>query len=164
MKMGMSYRRQVSFISSIKERGGSFASGKRKSARPIVTKRPMHLTLKSSIAVGKLSLFTQSRWIEKLVRDKARAFSVKIFEFSNNGNHLHLAVQARYRNEFKKFLMAISGQIAQKMTGSQKGNPLLRKFWDFIPYTRIVEWGRDLKHVILYVMQNQQEALGLLLR
>jgi REP element-mobilizing transposase RayT len=122
----------------------------------------MHVTLKSSVAVGKLSLFTQSRWIERLVRTTAKIFSVKIFEYSNNGNHLHLAVQARYRNEFKKFLMAVSGQVAQKITSSQKGKPLARKFWDFIPYTRIVEWGRDLEHVILYVMQNQQEALGLL--
>ena len=122
----------------------------------------MHVTLKSSIAVGRLSLFTKRREIEQLVRRLANQFSVKVFEFSNNGNHLHLAVQARERVGFQQFLMAVAGQIAQRMTGSQKGKPLTRKFWDFIPFTRIVEWGRDLEHVILYVMQNQQEALGLL--
>ena len=158
----MRYRRQVSFLSSIKEHGGSLSVGKRKERRPIVTKRPMHVTLKSSIAVGRLSLFTKGREIERLVRRLAHQFSVKIFEYSNNGNHLHLAVQAREREGFKKFLMAIAGQIAQKMTGSQKKKPLARKFWDFIPFTRIVEWGKDLERVVFYVMQNQQEALGLL--
>lgn len=124
----------------------------------------MHITLKSSIAVGALSLFREARWIERLVRALAGKFFVRVFEYSNNGNHLHLLVQAKDRIRFKQFLMALSGLIATKMTSSKKGKPLARKFWDHIPFTRIVEWGRDIENVVLYIMQNQQEALGLLPR
>lgn len=154
----MIYRRQFSFISSTKCHGD--VRGKRKVARPIATKRPMHVVLKSSRAVRNWSMFRKAREIESIIREKAAKNFVQIRQYSNNGNHLHLLVQAKDRKLFKHFLMAISGRIAQTVTGSTKGAPQSSKFWDYIPFTRIVEWGIDLKNVTSYIIQNFMEAKG----
>jgi len=142
--------------------GGEIRKGKRKEARPIATKRPMHLTLRSSQVKGKRSLQTKKREIENLVAVFSKQFHVGIYSQSNNGNHLHLIVQPQTRGGFKRFLMALSGRIAQLMTKANKGKPLAGKFWDFIPFTRIVEWGNDFVNAWRYVKQNQLEAAGLI--
>jgi len=145
----------------VKKHGGDLRVGRRKVARPIATKRNMHLTLRSSKARGRLSLLTKRKQVEEIIQKYAKLFEVRIQSQSNNGNHLHLLVQARTRGGFKRFLMAISGRIAQLMTRSTKGKPLDGRFWDFIPFTRIVEWGKDFVTTWRYVKLNQLEAAGL---
>lgn len=105
-------------------------------------------------------MFRFARQIEKIIHEQSSKKYVQIRQYSNNGNHLHLLVQARDRELFKQFLMAIAGRIAQTVTGSTKGSPQSKKFWDHIPFTRIVEWGRDLKNATDYVVQNFLEAMG----
>lgn len=122
----------------------------------------MHLVLKSSRAVGKLSLHRESRFIEALIQQAGKRFGIRLYEFSNNGNHLHLLLRAETREGFKSFLRSISGAIARRMTGAKKGKPLSSSFWDNIPFTRIVEWGRDFKNAQSYVIQNLLEALNLI--
>jgi hypothetical protein len=63
---------------------------------------------------------------------------------------LVIGFKQRYQHHF--FVSALSGQIAQ----------LLNIKWRNRPFTRIVEWGRDLKNVCAYVIKNQKEAWGLI--
>ena len=142
--------------------GGEIRKGKRKEARPIATKRAMHLTLRSSRAKGRFSLHTKKKEIHAILAHFAAAFQVRLYSESNNGNHLHLIVQARSRGGFKRFLMAISGRIAQLMTRATKGRPLAGRFWDYVPFTRIVEWGKDFVTTWRYVRMNQLEAAGII--
>ncbi len=142
--------------------GGEISSGKRKEARPTVTRRPMHLVLRSSRANGALSLRRKEREIRELVTVFAKKFHVQIYSSSNNGNHLHLVIQAKDRVGFKKFLMSISGRIAQVITRARKGQKLDGKFWDYVPFTRIVEWGKDFQGVMKYVLQNILESTGVI--
>ncbi len=122
----------------------------------------MHLVLRSSQAKGERSLLHESKFIQLLIARLAKRFRVRVYEQANSGNHLHLLVRAETRDGFKQFLMALSGRIAQKMTGAAKGKPLAAKFWDFIPFTRIVEWGRAFAIVRRYVIQNTLETLGVI--
>ena len=48
------------------------------------------------------------------------------------------------------------------ITGAKKTNPMRDKFWDFLPYTRIVGWGRDFENLRLYFINNLFESAGLL--
>jgi REP element-mobilizing transposase RayT len=155
----MSAQKQLPFIATSKRHGGGTRVGKRKIARPIVTKRPMHVVLRSSRARGKLSLHTHARAIQAIVAALGKKFEVKVFQSSNNGNHLHLLVQATERNAFKSFLMALSGRIAQEVTGAKKGKGQGFSFWDHTPFTRIVEWGRDFFNTHSYVIQNVFESV-----
>jgi hypothetical protein len=100
------------------------------------------------------------------------------------GNHLHLLVRTPTRTAFKAFLRELAGAIPMIVTGAKKGRALPRKkaaaiaghgesgadaaaargFWDYLPYTRIVRWGRDFNNVKEYFIKNFFEAAGLLTR
>lgn len=142
--------------------GGSLGVGQRKAARPIVSRKPMHVVLRSSQATGEWSLYRSKVRVRVIVDHFASRFGVSIYEYANAGNHIHLVVRAVSRNGFKKFLMAISGRIAELVTKASRKNPLAQPFWDFIPWTRILEWGRAFEIAKHYVIKNQLEAAGVI--
>ena len=157
------YRRQTAFFGKISEHGGEHSVGRRKVRRPVVTKRAMHLTMRSTKAVGNWSLLHPRHrgFVSSLVATLSKKYDVKIYQFSNNGNHLHLLVKAKTRKGFQSFLRLLSGRLALRITGAKKGKSLASRFWDLPAFTRIVEWGKDFKTVTAYVIQNINEALGL---
>jgi hypothetical protein len=89
-------------------------------------------------------------------------YGITVYQFSNNGNHLHLLVRAYYRQGFKDFLRVFAGQLSQRITGAVKGKKLVGRFWALPVFTRIVEWGRARVHAEKYVIQNQLEAAGII--
>ncbi len=137
-----------------------------KTARPISLKRPMHLVIKSSQAVGALSLNSKARAIADIVIDQGRTHGVKIYRYANAGNHLHLIVLPSSKKAMHNFSRSICGLIARLILGRQRRaaySPTLNrveKFWDARPFTRIVEWGRDFQSTCKYVLQNTLEAIG----
>ena len=102
--------------------------------------------------------------IDGLVRETARKHEIRLERYANVGNHLHLLVHPRSRKTFRAFIRELSGRIVASVTGACKTNPLAQKFWDFLPYTRIVTWGRDHKNLAKYFIKNLFEAAGLLTR
>lgn len=146
----------------IKDFGGSLIKGNAREARPISTKRPLHVVMRSGLARGARSFLRpqNSRPIQDAVRRIARAQNVRIYRFANSGNHLHLIVLPTSRAAFMRFIRAISGLIARIVLRVQRGRPLRLKFWDARPFTRILEWGRDYKRACAYLELNVLEALG----
>src|SRR6476659_6927628 len=126
------------------EFGGSALKGNAREERPISTKRPMHLVMRSTLARGDKSFLNRSRArkIEELVRRLAKDKNVKVYRYANSGNHLHLLVLSASRRGFKAYVRALSGLIARLTLGVERGRALGVKFWDARPFTRIVEWGR----------------------
>ncbi|MGZ6447738.1 MAG: hypothetical protein ACXWRA_06880, partial [Pseudobdellovibrionaceae bacterium] len=59
--------------------GGSSLKGKRKSARPLSSKKPLHLILKSS---GSSFFNPGNRKLEDIFREHAKKHSIKIFALS----------------------------------------------------------------------------------
>jgi hypothetical protein len=142
--------------------GGADSVGKEKKARPIATKRPMHLIFRSSRAKGAWS-FLHSRNQAKLeahLKATARRFGVKVYRFANVGNHFHLLVQAKRREDLQNFLRVFAQGVVFLITGARKGNPV-GKFWDALAYSRIVEWGRDWKGMLNYLGKNLLEGHGM---
>lgn len=139
--------------------GGSRAKGRRKTARVIVTKSPMHLTMKSSRARGAWSLHRSAKEIEALVYAVAKRFRIRVKLYQNVGNHLHLVTQAASRREFQNFLRVLPQAVAFLITGTRKGNPVGR-FWDDLASTRVVQWGRDWFQTKQYLEKNRIEAAG----
>lgn len=162
--MNKKREKQLAFASfeeaSMKFFGGSYLRGNAKVKRPITTKRPMHCTMRSSLARGPFSFFRFGEAIESTIYRQGRKFGVKIYKYANGGNHLHLIVMPRSRKALHDFLRAISGLIARIVTGAERGKSKNLRFWDARPWTRIVEWGRDFRRVCDYLVQNTLEALG----
>jgi hypothetical protein len=78
------------------------------------------------------------------------------------------------RRNFQNFLRAVSGLIARKTLGLERGRVLdskkcnstswLGKFWDQRPFTRIVSWGPNFNALRSYLKSGMTEALGFLPR
>jgi REP element-mobilizing transposase RayT len=141
------------------EHGGELAQGRRKLDRPISTDKPMHVVLRSDKAKGEWSMLRHrnDRRIRHLVYQLAKRFNVRVYQYANAGNHLHLLVRAKSRSDFQAYLRALSGCVARAITGAKKG---VRKgpFWARLAYSRIVQWGRDFLGVKVYLLQNDGEA------
>ena len=140
--------------------GGELSIGRRKDRRPLCSKRPVHIVMRSSLAVGRHSLLypKNADFIRRLVPKYAKRFHVKVYHFANVSNHLHFAVRVKDRRSFQYFLRVISGMIARKVTGAKKGKPFGRRFWDLLAWTRIIEWGKAYAIVKNYIAKNQKQV------
>ncbi len=122
----------------------------------------MHVVMRASQASAgsPWSLHRHARLVTELLGKLSHRYGVKVYEVSNNGNHLHLLVRAHYRQGFRSFLRVFAGQLAQRVTGAVKGKKLIGRFWDLPVFTRIVAFGKAYRHAKHYVIQNQLEADG----
>lgn len=137
--------------------GGEKALGKRKEARPIRAKSPMHICLKSVAARGELSLFFYRKFIESLFQSLGKKFQVQVIEYANVGNHLHLILKSQTRDGFKNFLRTFSALTARRVTGARKGRPF-GKFWSHLAWSRVLTYGRALTIALGYIQKNKLQA------
>jgi REP element-mobilizing transposase RayT len=151
------------YFSQRKRHGHDLRKGQRKIFRPIDLRKPLHLVFRAERARGSWSMrrFKHIEHIKKLAYFLAKKNQVKIIEYANGGNHIHLLVHAKDRGGFKRFTRTFTGLIARLVTGAKKGNAI-GKFWDELFFSRVVEWGRDYFAVKAYVIQNALEAAGLI--
>jgi REP element-mobilizing transposase RayT len=159
--------RQLSFLKEMKasiqlNHGGELGKGKRKSRRPFDPKRPLHVVMRSSRAQGRWSMLSSKnqRRVKTLIQETAAKHGIQLFHFANVGSHLHFLFRARRVEGLRAFMREVSGQIAFQITGSRKTSPLQGKFWDHLPYSRVVSWGNDFKAVTRYVIGNLFQAAG----
>lgn len=134
--------------------GGELLRGKRKSRRPLSTRRPIHLVFRGDFLLRAQSRESSLRKHQNHVRhtlDKfAIRFSVRIYGRAVNSNHLHLQIKILRRDDFNNFVRAVAGVIARAT----------KIKWTLRPFTRIGHWGRDFAIVGDSVLQNRLEACG----
>jgi REP element-mobilizing transposase RayT len=167
---------QRQFFKTTREHGGSLSVGKRRSRRSLSTKQPIHITLRSDIAYGTRSLLKHKRLIEETCKKAANLFEIKIYKMAICGNHLHLLIRGKTREDLQNFFRVLSGHVAQQILekvplSATEANKTRfqrccrknkRKFWSLLTYSRIISWGREFKVVSKYIVQNTLEALGLI--
>lgn len=140
--------------------GGVFLNGRRKSQRPLSHKHPIHLVLRSDKAKGAASFFRFRKQIEIMINTQAKKFGVKVYQQAIQSNHIHFVMKIHNRELYRYFICALTGAIALRVSrgaGLKKQN---KTFWLARPFTRIVNWGRDYRGVLKYLVQNTLEALG----
>jgi hypothetical protein len=105
--------------------GSELSVGKRKGARPIATRQAMHVVMRASQASAgsPWSLHRHARLVTELLGKLSHRYGVKVYEVSNNGNHLHLLVRAHYRQGFRSFLRVFAGQLAHAVS-AKLGRPV----------------------------------------
>lgn len=144
--------------------GGSLLRGNAKTARPLSTKRPVHLVMRSSIARGELSFLRKknARRVRAIIKNQARRFGIRVAELSIVDNHFHVLVRLKTRRQFLDFLRSISGLIARAMLGAERGSARGIRFWDARPFTRIVAIGRAYMGLKKFIFSDAVSALGFL--
>lgn len=142
--------RQLSFLAPHSlEFGGSLILNKRKSQRVLAFKKPIHLILKGDTKKSG-SLLKHRKTIKEQIEKWANKFSIEIYNFAVEFNHIHFSAKLSSRDNYNKFIKALTGRLAQ----------LIKFKFLFRPYTKIVNWGRHFKNLLSYVIQNREEATG----
>ena len=136
--------------------GGVRTKGSRKEERPLSFKDAIHLVVKSKKAIGSCSFYTHKNDIKDIIDKYALKCGVVIKDYVNMGNHLHIKVKITERKLFAKFLRIVTGLIARLVTGARKGKSFGR-FWDGIPFTRIVKTAFEELQLKGYFRANRVE-------
>ena len=140
----------------------------------------MHLVLRSSKAKGQYSFLRpqNAKTVKSIIDKFSFIYGVQILSQASVGNHLHLHLRLGNRFGYKPFIRAITGAIAMAISGrsrwtamriqgpssTSKGESreiLAGKFWDYRPFTRVVEGLRSFLRMEDYVRINRLEALGI---
>ncbi|MDX9731402.1 MAG: transposase [Bdellovibrionales bacterium] len=142
----------------------------RAGARPLAVKQTMHLVLRSSKAKGAWSFrhARNARRIQEIIHHFAGKNGVFILSMANVGNHLHIHMKLMNRFTYAPFIRAITSAIAMAVTGrsrwrkptAQTKNEKKESFWDYRPFTRVIESFRALLTMRDYVRINQLEGCG----
>ncbi len=159
--------------------GGALLYKKRKSKRPLSKKDSIHLVLRSEWATGRDSFLAKrnNQAIKQILVRFSKKFGVRIYQQALTSNHIHLLLRITNRTLYTAFIKAISGQIASHAMGQQSfklfadarkkvaaGDGSIHQapevFWQFRPFSRITNWGKDFKQCTGYLKQNILEALG----
>ncbi len=160
-------------------------SGRRKTARPFDPRKPLHITMRSSLAVAERSMLhpKRARIIKNIVYNAGKRQGIEIKKYVCVGNHLHILLQTKARRmiharpALRAFLREVGGLVARVVTGAEKGRPLNLarqtatqqtqekenlRFWDHLAWSRIVSWGKDLLGVGKYFLKNEYDAIHIL--
>jgi hypothetical protein len=154
--------------------------------RPLSTRETMHLVLRSSKAQGPWS-FRQPRnakAVKALTAKFAAKYGVKILHAANVGNHLHFHVKLTNRRTYAPFIRALTAAVAMAVTGANRWNgsmeaaikargapmqgpsattskpPASARFWDYRPFTRVIQGLRARLTLRDYLFINQLEGQG----
>ncbi len=156
-----------------REHGGSLAVGRRRARRPLATKEPLHVTMKSLNASEGRVLTQYAGLIRSEAYKWAKRFEVKIYAFALCSNHLHMSLCGKRRTGLQHFFRVFAGQVAQKILKLSQGPRLRpqppkscqknrRTFWSYLVYSRVLKWGREFRIVCAYILRNELEAMGVI--
>lgn len=118
--------------------GGQALKRRRKVKRPLLPGKITHVVLKSSRAKGKLSFLTNSAKVSARLKERTKRFHIKIHDWVNMGNHLHLKISCNDTKNIGLFLRTFAGLLARDLTGAHKGTGKRGRFWDGLAYTRVL--------------------------
>jgi REP element-mobilizing transposase RayT len=137
--------------------GGLRSHAKR--ARPIAPRSTVHLVLKSSKARGRLSFLNPANKhvIQAIIKKQAKKYYVRIDQYANVGNHLHIKVYLQATEEFRNFLRSITCLIARHVTGARRGKKF-GTFWDALAFTRILKTFTEHQVLERYIFANIAEG------
>ena len=142
--------------------GGSLLRNKKnRHARPLSTKHPIHLVIKSSQAKGAWSFLMSRnrRSLERTLKQMAKRYSIRVLEIGNSGNHCHFLLRITNRHLYKSFIRVFTGTIVRRICGAAK---LPKRFFDFRPFSRGVIGCRGYQIARDYVWLNHLEGLGII--
>jgi hypothetical protein len=140
--------------------GGGKSMSHAKRARPLAPKGRYHVVLRSNRARGELSLLRarHRRAVEDIIYRQGKKFFVRIEQYANVGNHLHLRVYSQGRLEFRNFLRSVTAMIARMVTGARRGKKFGR-FWSCLAFTRLITTWTEQQILTRYIFANRLEGL-----
>jgi len=130
----------------VREFGGVLGKGRRKTARPLDTKRSLHLVLKATNA---FLLLRRRGEVEQEIHRMSRRFGVKIYRLVVQADHIHLSALIPSRILYCRWIRGLTSRLVRRVPGLK---------FALRPYSRVVSWGHEFKAVCRYIFTNFQEG------
>jgi REP element-mobilizing transposase RayT len=147
--------------------GGLFRNkAKNRGARPLTSQGTLHVVMRSSLAKGLWS-FRNPKNIVKLgnfIQKFSKSKGIEIISLANVGNHYHLHVRIPNRTLYKAWIRGLSSGMAMLTLGLEGLRQLKndnKKFWDYRPFTRVINNFKSYLNLKDYININQLEGVGL---
>lgn len=139
--------------------GGAKLKGNPRTKRPLSSKYAVHTVLraqKSQMRKAKVHVAVNTS-----VTRICKKHGVRLYEYANVGNHLHLLIRLPSVRAWAAFIRELTGRIAQ-IAGELKGQEAAPNFWKHRPFTRIVRgWQKAYRLAKDYVWMNVLEGEGI---
>ena len=133
--------------------GALLKNGNPRVKRPLASKLPLHVVLRAT--KSKMRLPKNFKRTNELVRRACEKHGIRLYEYANVGNHLHLLIKLPRPRYWAPFIRELTGRIAQEIDLE----------WMWRPFTRVVGgWRRAYKIAKEYVQLNLLEAEGFISR
>jgi len=162
------------FKAAAKTFGGSLLKHNPREKRTLSFRRPIHLVMRSKYAKNQWSFLHKNNKskIDFQVMKQAKANGIRVYDYVNVGNHLHMNLLIPSRLSYQRFVRSLSGIIPRLVMGIERGGARptdsmayerkapLATFWEGRPFTRILSWGREFRALQSYFQLNHWESLG----
>jgi REP element-mobilizing transposase RayT len=135
--------------------GGSLLVRKRKSKRPLSTRKPIHLVFRAN---SSRYFSPRDLHLKRIIHSAAERYKIKISSFAINWNHFHFLIKMESRESYNKFVRYLAAEIVRHLSNKYKKS--LEGLFVLRPFTRIVSWGKDFQNVCKYILANVGESFG----
>ena len=115
---------------------------------------PLHITLRMAPHVYNLRSRRSFRVIAAALRLGGDRFDVRVVEFSVQGNHIHLVVEAPHRGALARAIQGLSIRVAKGL------NRMMRRkgrVFDDRYHARLLRTPTEVRHAIHYVLSNARK-------
>jgi len=142
--------------------GGSLMDqGHPRIKRPLHTKKPIHVTMRSSVAQGKRSLLNRyaAQVTQTTLGECAKRAGVRIYRYQNVGNHIHLVIRLHHRQSWIRFVRSFTSLL--KLRLERLWREKIERLFDQRPFTRVCSWGREFRSINDYFLKNYMDRWGI---
>lgn len=145
--------KQTSFIPHFSsEFGGALLKRKRKTARPLTSKKPIHIVIRSTKARGPHSFANNRKRLDQELRRCSIKWGIKVYRRVWVWDHLHAIIKIPNRTLYKNWIRELNSAIVRSLKA--------KDFFELRPYTRVIEWGKHLLQAKSYLELNEMETFG----
>ena len=136
---------------------------KNRGYRPLSSKDSIHVVLRSSQAKGEWSFRHKNNFnrVGEFLTKISNKYGIKLISVANVGNHLHLHVRIPNRTLYKSWIRGLTAGIAIIVTRMNKFKKLEKRFWDYRPFTRVVQSFKAMLNLKDYIEINKLEGGGI---
>ena len=120
-------------------------NGRRKSARPLSSRQPIHLILKAGHTIRQHESKLVSLWHKLGAKMGLKTYGLVVAH-----DHVHGVIKIHNRKAYHRFIRALTGLLSL----------IFKIQWRHRPVTRLATWGQDFKRLRVYLKLNKLEASG----
>ncbi len=117
------------------------------------------MVIKSEKAKGNFSFVNHQSAMVRAISAASKKWNITVYDKAVNFNHVHFVIRIKSESDYRSWIRELTSEIVRFI--SMKTGIKLTQFFSLRPWTRILNWGRDYKNAMEYLILNKMEVVGL---